>query len=241
MPEIIVCEEHNQVYEIWRERNQRGLTVTHVDFHCDLHGLLIDRRRGRAYIANPNETALPPVDPGNYLAHAILDGTVTSLRWVHDPHGGRRYDVGTVKYESDLSIVPYRLLHRVRDAREVPVVFEELTFDEWDGVIDGHQLDIDWDALGSKEYDLSRVRTLMESFLKRTFSAIPETTFVVFSPGYSHSERGLYEEFIERLASRFSATISRVPLAVPLPVHDLTTPEHLKIKLVQSLHRLGIY
>jgi hypothetical protein len=88
MVEIIACEEHDQVYEIWRQRGLRNLRVTHVDFHCDMRGLLIDRPRQQAYFIGA--PAARRVDPGNFLAHAIMEGTVSALRWVHGPYGGRR-------------------------------------------------------------------------------------------------------------------------------------------------------
>ena len=100
MAEMVVCEEHSQVYEIWRDRGQRGLRLSHVDFHCDMRGLLIDRPRARAYLIDGVEPRVAVVDSGNFIAHAIMEGIVSSIRWVHDTHGGRRYDSPGVKYES---------------------------------------------------------------------------------------------------------------------------------------------
>ena len=45
----------------------------------------------------------------------------------------------------------------------------------------GEHLDIDWDAIASVHYDLPHIRKLMETFLKRDFTPIPETTYVVYS------------------------------------------------------------
>jgi hypothetical protein len=241
MPEIIVCDEHHQVYEIWRARNQKGLAVSHVDFHCDMRGLLINRTRGCAHFVDPNDTALRVVDPGNYLAHAIMEGIVRRVDWIHDVHGGRRYDVGTVKFESDLSIIRQRVLHQRRGDKEVQIAFKELTFDTWDGNLAGHQLDIDWDAIASINYDLPYIRKLMKGFLIRDFPVIPETTFVVYSPGYSNPDRALYEEFIESLAEKFLAQVQRLPLPGSKPEIDHRFIPRLKHKLVEGLHRLNIY
>ena len=32
---------------------------------------------------------------GNFLAHAVMEGIVTSIRWVHHRRSGRKYDTGT--------------------------------------------------------------------------------------------------------------------------------------------------
>ncbi len=99
MAELIVADEHLQIFDLWRERGERGLYLAHVDFHCDMRGLLVDRRRGTARLLDERDPRIRVVDSGNFLAHAAASGIVDSVRWIHDRHGGRRYDVGTVKYE----------------------------------------------------------------------------------------------------------------------------------------------
>jgi len=47
MTELIIAEEHSQLYDVWLERGYRNLSVCHEDFHCDMRGLLINRRLGQ--------------------------------------------------------------------------------------------------------------------------------------------------------------------------------------------------
>lgn len=243
MREILVAEEHAQVYEVWRERGYRGLAVAHIDFHDDMRGLLIDRTRGRAWLIDRGDARVRVVDSGNFLGHAVVDGTVTSLRWIHDDFAGRRYDIGTVKYGRDLTALPHRLLHRLRGESDVPLRYDELTFAGWDGPREGEQLDIDWDGLASVDYDLGRIRRLTGDLLARDFPALPEVTYLVYSPGYSHPDRGLFEEFLAALARKLEARVER--LAPPPPVAVKAAPRRLaeavERSAVLALKRIGIY
>ena len=92
MSKIIIAEHHDQVFSYWKEHNMRDLKVAHLDYHCDMRGLLIDREKGTAFFTSDRETRF--VDRGNFLAHAIMDGTVRHLTWVHSENSGRGYDHG---------------------------------------------------------------------------------------------------------------------------------------------------
>lgn len=210
MPEIIVAEHHEQVYSVWRERGMRDLKLAHVDFHCDMRGILIDRVRSRAFFTSHRETSY--IDRGNFLAHAIMNGIVTDLRWVHDSHGGRGHDSGpVVSYETDFLAPWYRHQHRRSGRNDMPIRFLECLFADWEGVRPGEQLDIDWDALASIEFTHTHREALVSQFLDRNFSVIPEVTFLVYSPGYSDPDRTLFESFAKQLASKFQANIVRLP------------------------------
>lgn len=210
MPEIIITEEHDQIYQVMLERGMQDIAVAHIDFHCDMRGLMIDRSRGVAYMTSRYEDTF--VDDGNFLAHAIMNGIVSSVRWVHDLHGGRRYDfVGCVKYESDVLAVGHDILHRLRRGHEVSIAFEELSFQDWDGIRPGEYLDIDWDGIASDEYQPVYIRKLMDDFLNREFPVIPATTFLVFSPDYSYDDRDMFEGFAARLEDKFAANTTRLP------------------------------
>lgn len=238
--ELFVLEEHDQVYDFWRREGLRGLSVTHVDFHCDMRGLLIDRRRHTAaFVGRVSERR---VDPGNYLAHAIMEGTVAAVRWVHGAHGGRRYDTGTVRFETDLTALPLRIRHAVKPYREVPLAFEEPVVDDWDGDVDGQHLDIDWDTFALKGVAPEAVDQATGDFLARDFAGRPEAIFLVFSPHYSRPERDRFEAFAGTLAGRFSARIVRVPLPADYPpVDPADTALSLKGRVVLGLHRVGIF
>src|SRR5665647_2645966 len=111
MNDLIIAEEHSQLYDLWHERGARNLSVCHIDFHCDLRGLLVDRRRGQACFVGKHVPYIHLLDSGSYLSHAVMNGIVTKLRWVHDDFGGRKYDyLHCVKYESDASALLYHLL-----------------------------------------------------------------------------------------------------------------------------------
>ena len=213
MTELIVAEEHSQLYDLWIKRGDRNLSVCHVDFHCDMRGLLIDRRLGKACFVAEHIPYVHRLDSGSYLSHAIMNGTVSKLRWVHDDFGGRAYDyLHCVKYETDLSALPYRLRGMKRSA---PVTYAEQTFEEWGGPFPGEYLDIDWDGIAFAEYDEQRIRRLMAEILERDFK--PEGIFLARSPGYCHPNRELFEEFIAGLEAKFQVCAVRLTPAAALP------------------------
>ncbi|MCR9138487.1 MAG: hypothetical protein NXI27_20970 [Alphaproteobacteria bacterium] len=236
MPEILIAEEHDQLYEIWVERGERNLAVTHVDFHCDMRGLMVDRTHRRAHWISRHEASF--VDPGNFLGHAIMQGMVRSVKWIHDPHGGRLHDDGgVVKYESDVLAQPRQWAHRLSRGDEATVELEELYFEHWDNQLEpGEVLDIDWDAIASKEYDAAKIRHLIDSFLARQFSVIPDTTFLVFSPDYSIPDRQLFETFAQRLADKFSAEIVRLPRPTMAPASKMP-PRSLPMRVAGTVRR----
>jgi len=242
--ELIVADEHVQIFDLWRERVERGLRIAHVDFHCDMRGLLVDRGRGAAWLVDEGDPRVRVIDSGNFLAHAVARGIVAAVRWVHDRHGGRRYDVGTVKYESDLTALPHRLLHRLRGAPETAVEFEETALDAWTGLRPGEELDVDWDALASAEYDEAKARRLVAEFLDRDLGARPERSYLVYSPGYSHADRSRFERFAEALAKKLGAEILRLPptaTAEPARSAARRGAEAVERAVVLGLRRIGIY
>ncbi|MDD2582052.1 MAG: hypothetical protein PHR66_08675, partial [Desulfuromonadaceae bacterium] len=211
MTELIIAEEHSQLYELWLERGVRNLTVCHVDFHCDLRGLFIDRRSGQASFVGQHVPYIHQLDSGSYLSHAVMNGIVTKLRWVHDDFGGRQYDyMHCVKYETDLTALPHRLLGMNNC---VPISFTEQTFSDWGGPLPGEHLDIDWDGIAFVDYDKDRIRRLMAEVLEHDFE--PESIFVARSPGYCHPDQNLFEEFIAGLENKFNVQAVRKPFNQP--------------------------
>jgi hypothetical protein len=243
MSELIVADEHVQIYELWRQRGVRDLALCHVDFHCDMRGLLIHRGRGKAWRIDARDPRVSRPDSGNFLAHAILDGIVSSLRWVHDAFGGRRHDTGTVKYESDLTALPHRLLHRLRRGREVPLGFEELDFERFDGVRPGEHLDIDWDGIANIDYDPPRIEALMDRLLGGLEGEPPQTTYLAYSPGYSRPDRSLFDAFSEKLAHQLGARIKRLPpwQGPPCATEPTGLAASLERRLELALRRVGIF
>jgi hypothetical protein len=242
--ELIVADEHVQIFDLWRERGERGLRIAHVDFHCDMRGLLVDRGRGAAWLVDRSDPRVRIVDSGNFLAHAVAQGIVGSVRWIHDAHGGRRYDIGTVKYESDLTALPHRILHRMRGGAEAPIEFEETTLDAWTGLRPGEELDVDWDALASTEYDAAKAARLAREFLDRDLGAHPERSYLVYSRGYSHPDRSLFDRFAEQLAGKLGAEIRRLPpSSAEEPARSAARrgAEAVERAVVLGLRRIGIY
>lgn len=210
MAELILADNHEQVYSVWEERGMHGLKVAHVDFHCDMRGVMIDRSRGRAIFTSHHESTF--IDRGNFLGHAIMNGIVEDVRWVHDLHGGRLHDIGpVVSYESDLMTPWYRFKHHWAGRQGASLDYRECLLSDWSGLRPGEQLDLDWDGLASVEYDPAYREALVAQFLAKDFGEGPELAFLVYSPGYSDPDRSLYEAFAEQLADKFNAHIVRLP------------------------------
>ncbi|NEO73723.1 UPF0489 family protein [Moorena sp. SIO3H5] len=214
MTTLYVIEKHDQLLSIWRRQNATNLRVVHLDFHCDMRGLLIDRRAQRAY---PIDDIRKGVDVGNFLTHAILEGRVQRVRWVHDLPGGRQHDVGTVKYESDWSVQLTRWRLAQQGQVGIPLTYEVMTFPEWSGLEAGEFLDIDWDVFACKEYPAETVEARIEAFFERNFTCVPEQISVCYSPRFSHQTQPQFERTIQRLAGMFQAKIERLPAPPPPP------------------------
>lgn len=239
MKDLVIAEEHSQLYDLWLERGSRNLAVCHIDFHCDLRGLLVDRRRGEACFVGQHVPYIHLLDSGSYLSHAVMNGIVTKLRWVHDDFGGRKYDyLHCVKYETDLSALPYRILPR---QRYVPLTFVEQTFSDWGGSQPGEHLDIDWDGIAFADYDEKQIRRLMAEILERDLD--PESIFVARSPGYCHPDQNLFEEFIAGLEKKFNVLAVRLPACQPSSQHLSTFWDIYRkadSRIWRLLHKLGV-
>lgn len=225
MTTIFVADEHHRLHWHWQQTGARDLRLCHVDFHCDMRGLLIDRARQQATLYDPAERAV--VDQGNFLMHAVLDGTVRGVRWVHDPFGGRRYDQGTVRYESDLRV----RLRRGRAAGQadgwVPLDFRELALERWTGPEEGEHLDLDWDALACRFYSQPLSDRLKRTVLETPFRHRPETVYFIYSYCSSIIDDRAFEAFLAALADKLDARVERLS---PLP------PEHSNLEAPQ-VHR----
>lgn len=214
MPKIYVADNHEQVYPIWQKHKIKDAKLTHLDFHCDMRGIMIDRKAGLAFFTSERETTF--VDRGNFLAHAIMNGMISDIRWVHGPRGGRAYDVGpVVSYETDTLAWLHRYNHKRSDREAVLLKFQQCLLKDWDGLHKKELLDLDWDAFASVEYDTAHREELIEAFFAKDFKYIPEITTLVYSPGYSDPDRSLFETFTKQLADKFNAEIIQIE-KVPL-------------------------
>jgi hypothetical protein len=250
MSVIHVIEQHDQLLDIWHSQNSQDLKIVHLDFHCDMRGLLIDRDFKLAYPVK----FLDKVDEGNFLMHAIKEGRVKSLRWAHNIPGGRQYDVGTVMYTSDLSVQPLWWLLQLKGEPGIPLDYEVMEFDQWQGLKQGEFLNIDWDCFASDNYLLETVDRRVESFFSRDFPYIPEQTCVCYSPKYSLATRDKFEDFIKRLSQLFEAKILYTPKPIKSEVNKADQPwlqrfyyqmryqlRHIQYESVLWLRRKNIY
>jgi hypothetical protein len=240
MIDLIVAEEHSSLYDLWLQRGVRNLSVCHVDFHCDMRGLLIDRRLGRARYVWQRDPFMKRLDSGSFLAHAVMKGIVTSLRWVHDNFGGRKYDdLYCVKYETDFTALPFRLLDR---RNWVPLTFAEQTFADWGGPRRGEYLSLDWDAIAFAGYDENRIHRLTAEILEREFQV--QNIFVSRSPEYCHPDQKLFDEFIMKLERKFRARAVRLPVTAHPPLNP-SLPwklyHHVEHGILRQMRRFDIY
>jgi UPF0489 domain len=212
---IYVVEEHQQVLTLWQEQEAHSLHVLHLDAHCDMRGLLIDRQAQLAYrIWDKNRQ----VDQGNYLTHAILEGRISNLRWVYNEQGGRQNDVGTVKYESDLSAVLYRGFLRLQRNHGIPINFEDVPYNAWMGLYDVEILDIDWDFFAGFGNPQGTIQANVDPFLKREFHSVPAQVYVCYSPDFSYPSREQFHDFIASLARIFTAEVVELHLGGDTPI-----------------------
>jgi hypothetical protein len=201
---IYTMERHHELLHLWRAQNAASLRIAHLDFHCDMRGLLIDRRAGRAYRIGDR---FPDLDQGNFLTHAVIEGRIAGARWVHDEPGGRVHDIGTVKFESDLTALPHRLAVALRREEGIALEYDVVRSSEWNGLREGERLDIDWDYFACTEYPPGSIPARIDAFWQSTSPVTPDETYICYSPEYSHPSRDLFAGFVTDLAERFGATV----------------------------------
>jgi hypothetical protein len=212
---LYAIEQHDQLLDLWRQQDVHNLSVVHMDFHCDMRGLLINRERQRAYGISD---FLWGIDEGNFLTHAILEKKVSKLLWIHQIPGGRDYDHGTVKYESDAFALSTGWVSKHLSKHFVPFEYRVIQLEDWDGFQDEDVLDIDWDYFACKQYSTSSIDQRVATFLSTKFLSIPPQTVVCYSPNYSHPSREQFENFISELAIKFSAEIIRLPSPLKISI-----------------------
>ena len=224
---IYTMERHHELLSLWREQGSRSLRVTHLDFHCDMRGMLVDRRSGRAYRIRDRFSDL---DQGNFLTHAVLEGRIEAIRWVHDDPGGRLDDIGTVKLESDITALPYRLIRALRKDEGVPLTYDVVRSADWTGLRPGERLDIDWDYFASLEYDIESIPQRVERFWQDHSAVVPAEVYICYSPEYSHPTRDLFADFVADLADRFDSTV----VARPAPTTEKPPNERSASRFVPA-------
>jgi hypothetical protein len=169
-----------------------------------MRGLLINRAQGQAYGIEDFHWG---VDVGNFLTHAILENRLSKLLWVHRIPGGREFDSGTVKYETDPLSPIRRITWKYLSTKYVPIQYDVSQPQAWRGLQKDDFLDIDWDYFACKAYSADSIDNQVTNFLNREFPRIPQQTAVCYSPNYSHPSKEQYRDFISKLAVKFNAEI----------------------------------
>jgi hypothetical protein len=243
---IYVCEHHDAVLRLWREQDLRGISLVHADFHDDLRGLMIDRRRGAAWpIGDLARRAASP-DAGDFLAHAVLDGRIERIRWIHGPVGGRAWDMGIVRYADDFTAWPRRVFGPSDRDRARALEFRESPIDDWDGIRPGERLSVDWDCFASVLQDAAGIGDRVRGFLDRLGPTRPEDCYVALSPEYCRPSIDSFKELVAELGRRFEQTVLWVDPALergelnPSDV-DGRLPRSPVKRAILRLRRLGIY
>ncbi|MBN2498639.1 MAG: hypothetical protein JXR96_28875 [Deltaproteobacteria bacterium] len=235
---IAVAAGHQRLLELWRERGQQRISLCHVDFHDDLRDLLIDRAARTARpLGRMRTRPLPPADDGSFLAHAVIEGRLRSVRWVHGRPGGRAWDLGIVRYRSDL----FSWLRIVRAGRERAFEFDEIEQARFRGLWAGEQLSIDWDFAAARQMEPAGIGLRVRDLLGRLGPNVPPETFLCYSPAHCHPSLGAFRELAAELARRFGQELrfledldSAGACAVPQPGPGLVQ------RAVLLLRRAGI-
>lgn len=205
---IYQIETHEQALHFWRQQGIRNARLLHIDFHCDMRGLLINQKNQMAW---PIWNRFPDLDEGNFLKHAVMEGVISGVRWFHDEPGGRKDDIKSVKFESDLSALPHRLSLTINRTNGIPVDYEMAHIDQWSGIRPGEILDIDWDYFAANEYEVDSIDRRVERFLSLELNGTPEQTIVCHSPEYCHESDSQLAAFVDVLATRFEAEVVNLP------------------------------
>lgn len=235
---LFVIDQHDQLIHIWRELKLKNLDVVHVDFHCDMRGLLVDRENQCGWeISEVRKT----LDEGNYLRYAIFEGIVKAITWVHGVPGGRLYDVHTVKYTSDLLSRRYR--RTVRDNRALPLSYQVFTMEDWTGVDRRVFLDIDWDTFADCSLPIDEIERRVDQFLSKPIAKELDGICICYSPYHSHPSDKLFHDFVAQVAARFGAEIERrkyIPGSNELPWTKRIVPRRIYDALQGVYHRFRL-
>lgn len=226
---LYVIENHNQLYDIWKRENVKGLDVAHLDFHCDMRGIMVNRKKQIAYRVPDVRKG---VDMGNFLAHSILEGMVGSVKWIFDTPGGRKYDVHTIKYSTDVTSTQYNLFAKMGLIRSFPFQYEAVEFSKWRGAERTEFLDIDWDVFAALEIKADELTNRVERFFDKTHDKGLSGISVCYSPSHSHPTRTEFESFVDRVAAMCDAEIE--------VVEEVQSPDSNR-PLVRDLIPKGLY
>lgn len=234
---LYVIERHHQLLELWKRDGAKQLSVTHIDFHCDLRGLMIDVKKQVAYRIKDRREGL---DEGNFLRHAFEQNIVDRVTWVHGLPGGRKYDVHTVKHLNDFTSIPHRLKGCFSKIEAQPFGYDVQTMDQWEALMPNQFLDIDWDTFADATINAKEIEKRIDAFLAKDFSHAPIGLNICYSPYHSHDSRERFEEFVSQVAEKFSVSeVETVPFVrkpSPKPLREKLIPKGVYDTLQSFYH-----
>jgi len=218
---IYVFDSHEQLYSIMKHWDYLGVQLLHLDYHDDIRESLIDIENKQHYMLEYKTKAdvdilkryekitcvvAGSVDEGNFLSYAAKEGRISALEWVHDNPGGRfTADPCTVLYRTDMTEEDFSAY--TGDRTDNRLDYEETRYGKWDGLKPGWQLSLDWDFFASTHLPKDGIDRRTQEFMESKLTAIPDVTYLCYSPNYSHSSREQFRRFAQKLAEKFDARI----------------------------------
>lgn len=248
MTTVYVIDEHEQLLDIWRELNMRSIKLDHLDFHCDMRGMYVDRKKSQAAWVGSEPHGL---DEGNFISHAVMENRVDDVHWIHDEPGGRVYDLSGVIFESDYSyLIPWK--------RPRPETFRDgfmcrvTKLVDWKGPSANRWLDIDWDTFSCVEIPRHSIESRVQRFckqLKERSEIAPQFITICLSAQYSHPMKDEFDAFVQNVAGVYDATIIYRPFEAEKLRSVSTNQEQGMNYLVKGMwlflkrisRRIGIY
>jgi hypothetical protein len=198
---LYTCDDHSAVYA-HLSAVSAPVPLVHLDAHCDLRGLFVDRALQRAWLRDPDLK----VSASTWLSRSVAEGAVNELEWVHDEVGGRDNDINTVIFASDLARLPYRLV-KPPTGEGAHLRYAETDLNGFKLTRSDAVLDIDWDLFADLRKSPERRDHEVRTLLDKRLLAEPKWIYVAFSPWYSQPDRAPYEAFVEALAEFYSCSV----------------------------------
>lgn len=251
-PIIYVVEEHHELFYLWRELEFKNNRILHLDAHCDMHNLLIDRKSNFCSLL----PGLKKIDCGNFISFAVRDGMINDIKWIYDKYGGRFNDTTHVKYTTDFTSIPYLIKNFFISPKKYPLKYTEHLFDDVNcfEIEEDVYLDIDWDFFALESKSLPEIQKNINLFLEYNFKIIPDYTCVSYSSDYVLPSRREFDDFVLRLKDKFKADI--IKYSYPLPKEEEKQvnifirykkglkrrfKRYVRIPFKRLLNRVGIY
>ncbi|MBI3892154.1 MAG: hypothetical protein HY303_11565 [Candidatus Wallbacteria bacterium] len=201
----VLAREQEAMFEVFRRHGKKGMRLLHVDQHCDMRGWVVDVEGRRARWLR----GCARLDSGNVLAHAVREGWVTSVVWLHDPAVGRQADIGTFLTVEEAGRWPWRWKTPGEDGGWSRFELQEVTHVSRSSLEGVDALGLDWDHFAPFWCLEADARSRVEQFLGGISGPFPELIFMCASPGYASAHVGLFEELAGEVARRQGGTVER--------------------------------